>query len=393
MRVLIAHNEYSVRGGEETVVETEARLLRDAGVDVRILMLSSRDFSEGSLWQQAFTVLSSGRMSPGRLILRDAIRRYEPDVVHFHNLYPMFGSGAVEEAAKFGCGTVRTLHNYRLSCIAGTHFRDGRVCEKCTVTKRFHGVAYGCYRGSRTQSLAMAMACAAEWRLITERNLPDVLICLTEFARKRLIEAGVPDARLVVKANSVDAGKPLRWEDREGACFVGRLSEEKGVLELAAAWPADGPRLTIAGDGPLRDQIESVCREKQSLVYVGALDRDRVRLLVRSSLVLVLPSLCWEGLPTVALEALSEGTPFVSFSQTWNKDLQSHLDYLTEVRPGDFSGLVAENLRIASLGQEDWTEASGRALDVYRRHFTHECNRDALLGAYELAVALAGARR
>lgn len=393
MRVLIAHNEYNVRGGEETVVETEARLLRSAGVDVRVLMLSSRDFSEGSLRQQAFTVLSGGRISPGRMILRDAIRRYEPDVVHFHNLYPMFGSGAVEEAAKFGCGTVRTLHNYRLSCIAGTHFRDGRVCEKCTVSNRVQGVVHGCYRGSRIQSAAMAMACAEEWRLITEGNLPDVLICLTEFARKRLIEAGVPDGRLVVKANSVDTGKPLRWEDRQGACFVGRLSEEKGVLELAAAWPADGPRLAIAGDGPLRDQVESVCRQKPSLVYVGALSRDGVRSLMRSSRVLVVPSLCWEWLPLVAREACAEGTPIISFSDNSPGDCRMDTSHRTTIELGNVDSLVSESLRIISLGGQEWTKVSETALNLYRKHFTHDCNRDALLDTYELAMKRAGARR
>lgn len=375
------------------MVAAETALLSAAGHIVSSLTLSTEDFLARSRVEQAATIISGGRKGPGTKLLQEALSRFRPDVVHFHNLYPMFGSGAVEEAAKFGCGTVRTLHNYRLSCIAGTHFRDGRVCEKCTVTKRFHGVAYGCYRGSRTQSLAMAMACAAEWRLITDRDLPDVLICLTEFARKRLIEAGVPDARLVVKANSVDAGKPLPWEHREGACFLGRLSEEKGVLELAVAWPADGPRLTIAGDGPLRAQVESLCGNKPSVSYVGVLNHDGVRRLMRSSRVLIVPSLCWEWIPLVVREACSEGTPVISFSDGSPDDCRIGASHQAAIGLGDLDSLVSESLRIISLGRQEWTRVSDTALNLYRRHFTHDCNRDALLKVYELAMKRAGARR
>lgn len=93
--------------------------------------------------------------------------------------------------------------------------------------------------------------------------------------------------------------------------YVGRLSEPKGVLTLLDAFSvvaAEVPelRLTIVGDGPLREAVDSASRSDPRIRYAGWIKGQSQELygLFRSHDVLVLPSMN-EGLPLVLLEAMA----------------------------------------------------------------------------------------
>lgn len=99
--------------------------------------------------------------------------------------------------------------------------------------------------------------------------------------------------------------------------MIGRLSPEKGpeVLLRAAALCRDRGyplNLEIAGEGPLRGQLEALRDElglESSVVFAGHI--DDVSAVLRKCAVLAVPSLA-ENLPLVVLEALSSGVPVVA---------------------------------------------------------------------------------
>ena len=86
MRILLAHNAYQQRGGEDEVVANEAALLRDAGHEVELLSVSNDGIS-GALAsaRAALGVVYSRR---GRALVAEAIARTAPDIVHVHNHFP-----------------------------------------------------------------------------------------------------------------------------------------------------------------------------------------------------------------------------------------------------------------------------------------------------------------
>ncbi len=89
--------------------------------------------------------------------------------------------------------------------------------------------------------------------------------------------------------------------------FVGRLAAEKrvnAIIEAAEAHPALSFR--IAGEGPLRDEVEAAAARLENLEYLGWLDRDRLRGVLDESDLLVLPSRV-EAFGTVALESMVRG--------------------------------------------------------------------------------------
>jgi hypothetical protein len=91
MRVLVCHVRYRQAGGEDAVFDNEVDILRDAGVEVESLGLSSDDLGGLTRRARAEIVVRYPDHAWGRATIRRAIEQHRPDVVHFHNLYPLLG--------------------------------------------------------------------------------------------------------------------------------------------------------------------------------------------------------------------------------------------------------------------------------------------------------------
>lgn len=383
MRILIAHVRYRHYGGEDAVADTEARILREAGHDVMLLAPASADFDTLPSAEKVRIALSAGVHAYGRALIGNAIAEFRPDVVHFHNLYPLLGTGAMLEARAQGCGVVQTYHNYRTSCLAGTHVLRGETCERCSLGRFVPGIVRGCYRGSRFQSVAMAMALRIQGRALAD--VPDVVMPLTEFAAERLVSQGVPRERLVVKPNSVDAGHGPGFEARTGVLYVGRLSAEKGIRALVEEWPGDGPILTVVGGGPEGDAIAAVAAQNSRVVMRGQVGPSAVREALRAARVLVVPSVAFEGMPLVILEALAEGTPVICRDVGGLAEVVGH----EAAVEGDVRHLTVAVINIHDERTE-WERYERDVTSRFRSRFSHVGNVERLLGVY--ATALHSAR-
>jgi len=88
-------------------------------------------------------------------------------------------------------------------------------------------------------------------------------------------------------------------------CYAGRLSPEKNIAEiLKAARELTHIRFTIAGDGPLREEVAAVSETTPNLEYVGWVSRGAVKRVIDDSEMLLLPSRV-EAFGTIALEAMA----------------------------------------------------------------------------------------
>lgn len=90
---------------------------------------------------------------------------------------------------------VQTLHNYRLLCPAATFYRDGKICEECMDHGPFHAVRYGCYRDSKLGTAALAAMIEIHRKKNTWNEMVDCYIVLTEFARRKMIQGGMPEEK------------------------------------------------------------------------------------------------------------------------------------------------------------------------------------------------------
>jgi glycosyltransferase involved in cell wall biosynthesis len=310
MRVLIVHERYQQRGGEDVAVDAEIASLREHGVAVSAHIDDNRRIPDGaSLGLAASTIWSRG----AKRDVADAIASTRPDLVHFHNLFPLLSPSVYQAAREAGLPVVQTLHNYRLLCPNALLLRDGAVCESCLTRRlKWPGVIHRCYRGSRKASAAVAAMSSIHWLLGTWARTVDQYLALSPFAAGRFIAGGLPPNRLTVAPPAVaDPGPPCD-EARSGALYVGRLSPEKGVDTLLAAWAGIDAPLTIVGDGPEEKRLRGMA--PPNVRFVGRLEAAAVSTAMRRAALLVFPSRCYENFPLVVAEAMAHALPVLASS-------------------------------------------------------------------------------
>jgi len=282
---------------------------------------------------------------------------------------------------------VQSLHNFRLLCANAYLYRDGHVCADCVGRwLPWPGVAHACYRESRAASAVVAMLLTAHRAWHTWSEHVDTYIALTTFARDIFVQGGLPAQKIVVKPNFVrgDAGP---GPGRGGyALFVGRLSQEKGVHTLLAAWEHLGAPLKIVGDGPLSGDVMEAVARHASIEWLGRQPQDRVHALMQEADVLLIPSLWYEGLPMVLVEAFAVGLPAIASNLGALASLVAHERTGRHFRPGDPQDLAA---------QVEWmfahpdlaAEMRRNARAEFEARYTPERNYQLLMDIYQAALA------
>jgi glycosyltransferase involved in cell wall biosynthesis len=306
MKILMVHNRYLQRGGEDESTNLEIALLRE----------NRHEVDNAAIVQQSpiRTGIEAIWSSHAYQALRERIHSGGHDLVHVQNFFPQL-SPSIHFAAKAEHKpVVQTLRNYRLMCLNGLLLRDGHVCEDCLPKfVPWPGVLHRCYRQSTAASSAVAAMLTVHRTLRTWQRKVDIYVALTNFARTKYVQAGLPDQQIMVKPNFV-MPDPLPGEHQAGfALFVGRLSAEKGVellLQTLSRLP-DIP-VKIVGDGPLSERVHEFSAKSNSIQCLGRLDREATLGLMRDARLLVFPSESYEGFPRVIVEAFACGLPVIA---------------------------------------------------------------------------------
>lgn len=378
MRILIVHNRYRQRGGEDAVVESEAALLRRHGYAVRLYTRDNDEIRDsGRLRLAADTLWSSRTYAEASAMLRD----FRPDIIHVHNTFPLVSPSLYWAADRQRIPVVQTLHNFRLLCPQAMFLREGKVCEDCLGKPPWRGAARGCYRDSRSQSTVLAGMLASHAALGTWRNKVTRYIALSEFCRGKFIAGGLPAERIIVKPNFVDFEAPANVS-RSGFLFVGRLSAEKGIDVLAAALASlPDTQLRVAGDGPDAALLDGV----QGVTRLGRLPVDAVRQEMNAAVAVVVPSICFETFGMVVVEAFASGTPVIASRIGGLPDMVRGGETGLLFEPGDARDL-ARKLLWAKQHPEEMARMGRNARLEHERRYTAERNYALLMNIYEEAI-------
>lgn len=307
MKILLVHNNYGKYSGEEAVVDKMASMFREHGHEVcfyRLTTERSRESLSGKI--KGFLC---GIYSPsGVKGLREILEREKPDVVNVHNLYPFISPAALFECKKTKVPVVMTVHNFRLICPTGLFMRNGKPCEVCLQKRNEWGcIQYNCEH-SYFKSVGYTLRNVyARWTGAYKNNVR-TFACITEFQRKKLIEAGFDKNKIVVIHNSIDI--PLKYETTFGSyvAYIGRLSYEKGydlLVEIARKYP----EIQFCFAGAKREDTNITFPKNVQLM--GYLKGKELEHFIKNARLVVIPSRCYEGFPMAILEAAQFGKPCV----------------------------------------------------------------------------------
>ena len=385
LRILLVHNYYQQPGGEDQVFTAEADMLESRGHRViRYVERNSRIANRNAVSAAVDAVWSSKSMRS----FSDLLHRHKPDLVHFHNTFPLISPAAYYAVQRNDVPVVQTLHNFRLLCPGATLFREGRPCEECIEKKSLRpAIVHACYRASRPATAAVATMLTVHRAIGTWRRKVDLYIALSEFARRKFIEGGLPASRVVVKPNFVSPDPGVGDGSRQYALFVGRLSVEKGIAVLASAWrELSQIPLIVAGDGPLSG-MEWPC----GATWIGRQPREKILALMREAYVLIFPSECYETGPLTVLEAFACGLQVIASNLGSIAERVTHQRTGLLFNPGDAADL-ARKVRWAFEHPDAVEGMRAAARREFEEKYTAETNYKMLIGIYEEAIERARKR-
>lgn len=184
---------------------------------------------------------------------------------------------------------------------------------------------------------------------------------------------------------------------------VGRLVEKKGIdalLRAVGSLASEQPgrwRLTVAGDGPMRGELEALARElgcEAAVTWRGAVANPEVRELLAEADVFALPCRTdrhqdRDGIPVVLMEAMACGVPVVAGDLEAIGELIAHERTGLLVPGGDDRALAAALTRLeASSRMRRELGLAGR--ERVCEEFSQAVNVDRLAGAIRAVTTRAG---
>ena len=440
MKILLVHNCYgsSAPSGENKVFEAEKTMLEKHGHEVEVYTRHSDEIRNVQMWKCGNMETANSQLGIGYFhtsifsrfhtlkgMVKGALctignpfaaravakkcKEFKPDVVHFHNTFPLISPLAVRAARKYA-PVVMTLHNYRTACAAGMPTRDGKVCSLCLDKKCvLDGIKHHCYRGSLLATLPLSINIALYRSLLPK--WVSRFIVLSEFQKRKMVEYGWPEEKIAVKGNFVSGGVESGGVGSGGVesggvgikknqiVYVGRLSKEKGVETLIKAFGelvtnADSKnsaalphchsalknlKLVIVGDGVDRSSLEELTKGL-NVEFVGQKPSAEARRIIAESKALVSPSACWETFGLAAAEAMSVGTPSVVSNVGALPDIVQNGRFGEVFESGNPESCAAAILRL--LSRPDYDEMCAAAKHEAATKYSEEANYKRLMGIY-----------
>lgn len=381
MRILLVNKYARVTGGSDLHCLELAKGLRDRGHEVAFLSTADEDNldQEGIFIARSVSNATRGQIVginaakvAGRAVwnrgaaaaTRELLSAFRPDVVHVHKLYPQLSVAPIVVASTRGVPVVQTVHDYEF--VSASPIDDtGRWLD--------HDEAKLAYRALNSVLFGVK-------RLI---HMPRISswISVSRSTGQAYHERGIATAVLPNFTEPRIDGVPS-FDERRGILFMGRLSEEKGlrdVLELPSHLSFEYP-ITIAGEGPLRDEVQHATEIFPCISYLGKLNREDVTRQLASARVMVMPSLWREPGPLAALEAMAVGTPLVVYDNGGLAEYVADASAGITVKPSVTS--MAKAIESLYDDRERWNEFSTNACEAIQRVHTLPVYLDRLEGIY-----------
>lgn len=403
MKILLVNKFFFQKGGSETYFFTLAELLRRRGHQV--LFFSMQDERNEPCGQEEFFVSHvdyNGSQTGLRKIkngikliysfearekIRRLIEREKPDLAIFNLVHRQITLSVADELSRSRIPIFFVMHDMICVCPNCTMLSGGAVCEKCLDGRYGHCVRGKCVKNSFFKSaLAMLEAYFYKWRKTYDKI--DLYLAPSRFLADKLQAAGFTSSPVVFLRNPLPADTEygLNAAHENYLLYFGRLSAEKGLFTLLkAVGQMEGVPLLIAGEGPLRGELERFARENGLTGRVSFLGYRKGRALwevVEKSRCVIVPSECYENCPYTVMEAMAKGKPCIVSDMGGLPELVENGATGYTFRAGRAEDLRAAVEKLCSLKEPEYAAMCENALKKAKKEFGPERYTDRLLGEY-----------
>ncbi len=378
MKITLVNNNFGRLGGTDTFFFNSVELLRRHHVNVSVFVTNPRveEIRDGD-WYVREPAGAVGQFWEA-LVPGWTTRQFEryviavkPDIVHFHG-YP----------------------------VAYTHFMNVLKRRKIPFVHSIHDVTY---------ALPVEFCVKKGWTfdrhwyqrtwpyLYVERNRLRTLrknvtrIVTTSDAMGNLLHENGYTRPLTIRNFTNTTSTPIQPDHPHTILFFGRLSRIKGVDLLLRCFPLvkralPDASLKIIGDGPIREELESLTDElglTESVTFLGKVSDQVVAESLRRSALIAIPSITFENSPLTGIEALAAGVPIIGNNIGGIPEIVQHglngfiVDF---TKPDEAAAKCIEILGSVELR----TRMARAARNLYESEYSPECHYTELMKLYTL---------
>ncbi len=391
MKILIIHNSHrsGSSSGDDTVFKKESALLEQSGQHIIKINPSNDEYDRSGTFGKLLAILQIPWSFRYYSRIKTTIQSERPDIIHIHNFFPFISPSVFYAAQSLRIPIIQTVHDFRYFCPTAFFMRNRRICEECKDGKFFKSISYGCFKGSKLQTIPVALMLKLHSYLNTFKKKIDGYICLTESQKKVIYDAGFDDRKLFVKPNFIDdTFKSDKYQYGNYAVFVGRLGEEKGLRTLIGAWKdLPGIPLKIVGDGPDAEEFKSLVSELniKNIDFLGYKPYLECRKIMNDARFLIMPSICYETFGLTIIEAFSHQKPVIA----------SNLGAMADIVKDRTTGLLfmpvnsnelAEKVKWLWNNEKECRQMGQNARREYEEKYTPEKNYEMLMEIYNKVI-------
>ena len=246
-------------------------------------------------------------------MLAEVLKDFSPEdtVIHVQGYVSALTSSIFKPIYKSGIPVFYTLHAYHLVCPNGGfyNFKKSEICQlkpcslKCRMTNcDSRNIFYKFYR--------LLRKCFEKHFIKVGKNNIHYIF-LSNLSYEKMIDYLQPKVEYRFIHNPIESRdlEIANIENNEQYLFIGRVTQEKGIIQLCEYATKKGIYLNIVGDGPLTDSLKDKYSKNEKIVFHGWQNYDFISSMMQKSRALIFPSLWYECEPLTVLEAKSAGLP------------------------------------------------------------------------------------
>jgi len=257
--------------------------------------------------------------------------------------------------------------------IIGAYLKEGGINSKLITT--FHGYDMSMFISNHGEDI---------YKILFLKG--DLFMPISEHWKKKLIEMGCEEGKIIVHRMGIDVEKFEFSERRKTGTIkilsVGRLVEKKGheyaIKALAKVVNKNGKDIIyrIVGDGPLKDKLMSLAEElriEDCVKFMGNVEDEELLKLYKESHIFILPSVTasdgdQEGIPVVFMEAQAMGLPVISTYHSGIPEvvIDGKSGFLVPEKDVD---ALAEKMEFLVEHPELWSEMGGYGREFVEKHY------------------------
>jgi glycosyltransferase involved in cell wall biosynthesis len=358
MKILQVNQYYYPRGGADKYFLDLEIALKEAGHEVAVFAMKHPK-NQDSIYSNYFVSrvsfnnqnLIDKLKSPARVLYSLEAKRkftkllddFKPNVIHIHNIYHHLSPSILDAAYQKKIPVVMHLHDYKLICPNHMLFVKGKYCEDCLKTKYYNCTKNKCVKNSLAGSLLASLEMYFHHNILKiYENKVNVFIAPSTFMKDIVVKFGQDEKKVEVIYNPHNLPTEVNTNSKDAIetkepdnyfLYFGRLSEEKGLINLIEAARLSGQKVVIAGTGPEEENLKKISESlKAPVEFIGLKNSSELIDIIKKSQAVVIPSIWAENMPLSLMEALSLGKIIIA----------SNMGGLPEVIKDEENGLIFE---------------------------------------------------